>query len=92
MRSKLITVATVVASVFLVAHMAAADQVQEQLRLMEQRMADMEDRLEATCDELRSAQATVDEQQGLLSSAGLAKDDLVAWSRACPMNSPSTSR
>jgi len=75
MRSKLITVATVVASVFLVAHMAAADQVQEQLRLMEQRMADMEDRLQATSDELRSAQATVDEQQGLLSSAGLAKDE-----------------
>jgi len=42
---------------------------------MEQRMADMEDRLQATSDELRSAQATVDEQQGLLSSAGLAQDE-----------------
>jgi hypothetical protein len=74
MRSKLITVATIVASVFLVAQMAAADQVQEQLRLMEQRMAEMEDRLQATSDELRSAKATVDEQQGLLSSAGLVEN------------------
>ena len=71
MRSNLITVVTAVASVLLVASVASADQVQEQFRLMEQRMAEMEDRLEATSDDLRTARATVDEQQSLLSDAGL---------------------
>ena len=71
MRSNLITVVTAVASVVLVASVASADQVQEQFRLMEQRMAEMEDRLEATSDDLRTARATVDEQQSLLSDAGL---------------------
>jgi hypothetical protein len=60
-----------VASVLLVAQVAAADPVQEQLRLMEQRMAAMEDRLQATSDELRTAQTTVDEQQSLLADSGL---------------------
>jgi hypothetical protein len=71
MRSKLIIVATAVASLVLASQMAAADPVQEQLRLMEQRMAEMEDRLQATSEELRTAKAVVDEQQGLLSDAGL---------------------
>lgn len=71
MRSKLITVVTAVASVVLVAQVAAADQVQEQLRLMEQRMAEMEDRLQATSEELQTAKATVSEQQGLLQDSGL---------------------
>ena len=71
MRSNLITVVTAVASVVLVASVASADQVQEQFRLMEQRMAEMEDRLEATSADLRTARATVDEQQSLLSDAGL---------------------
>ena len=71
MRSNLITVVTAVASMVLVASMASADQVQEQFRLMEQRMAEMEDRLEATSDDLRTARATVDEQQSLLTDAGL---------------------
>jgi hypothetical protein len=71
MRSKLIIVATVVASLVLASQMAAADPVQEQLRLMEQRMAEMEDRLQATSEELHTAKAVVDQQQGLLSDAGL---------------------
>ena len=75
MRSKLIIVATVVASLVLASQMAAADQVQEQFRLMEQRMAEMEDRLQATSAELQTAKATVDEQQGLLSEAGLIEED-----------------
>ncbi|CAN0248515.1 unnamed protein product [Discosporangium mesarthrocarpum] len=75
MRSKLITVATAVASTLLVAHVAAADQVQEQLQLMEQRMAEMEDRLQATSDELAAAQATVVEQQDLLIDSGLYEDE-----------------
>ena len=75
MRSKLITVVTAVASTLLVAHVAAADQVQEQLQLMEQRMAEMEDRLQATSDELAAAQATVVEQQDLLIDSGLYEDE-----------------
>lgn len=71
MRSNLITVATAVASTLLVASMASANDVQEQLRLMEQRMAEMEDRLQATSEDLKTARATVDEQQALLSDAGL---------------------
>jgi hypothetical protein len=75
MRSKLIIVATVVAGLVLASQMAAADPVQEQLRLMEQRMTEMEDRLKATSEDLRSAQAVVDQQQGLLSDAGLVDED-----------------
>ena len=76
MRSNLMTFAMVVAGVVLAAPMATAnDAVQEQLRLMEERMAEMEDRLQATSQELQSAKATVDEQQDLLSDAGLVEGD-----------------
>ena len=75
MRSNMITVATVVTSVLLMAHAAVADPVQEQLKLMEQRMAEMEDRLQATSTELATAKSTVSQQQGLLSEAGLIEED-----------------
>ena len=77
MRSKLMTLAVVVAGVVLAAPMAIAaeDAVQEQLRLMEQRMAELEDRLQATSEELDSAKTTVEEQQAMLSDAGLAEED-----------------
>jgi hypothetical protein len=75
MRSNLITVVTAVASIVLTAGVATADQVQEQLMLMEQRMAEMEDRLQATSDELASAQATVVEQQDLLIDSGLYEEE-----------------
>jgi hypothetical protein len=71
------TLAVVVAGVVLAAPtaIAAEDAVQEQLRLMEQRMAEMEDRLQATSEELDSAKTTVEEQQEMLSDAGLVDDD-----------------
>jgi hypothetical protein len=76
MRSNMMTLAIVVASVVLASSMATADDsVQEQLRLMEQRMAEMEDRLATTSEELKTAKATVDEQQDLLSDAGLVEGD-----------------
>lgn len=77
MRSKLMTLAVVVAGVVLAAPMAIAaeDAVQEQLRLMEQRMAELEDRLQATSEELDSAKTTVEEQQDMLTDAGLVDDD-----------------
>jgi hypothetical protein len=67
--------AAVVAGIFLAAPMATADAVQEQLRLMDQRLAEMEDRLQATSEELETAKATVEEQQSVLSSAGIVSDD-----------------
>ncbi len=73
MRSKLITAVAVVTSTFLGASVAAADPVQEQLRLMEQRMEEMEDRLQATSENLKTAEATVEKQQAVLSEAGLAE-------------------
>lgn len=75
MRSKLMTAAAVAASTILGASVAAADPVQEQLRLMEQRMAEMEDRLQATSDELKNAKQTVEQQQAVLTEAGLAEDE-----------------
>ncbi len=73
MRSKLMTAVAVATSMILGASVAAADPVQEQLRLMEQRMAEMEDRLEATSEDLKNAEATVEKQQAVLSEAGLAE-------------------
>ena len=75
MRSKLMTAAAVAASTILGASVAAADPVQEQLRLMEQRMAEMEDRLQATSEKLKNAEQTVEQQQAVLSEAGLAEDE-----------------
>jgi len=69
------TAAALAASVMLGASVAAADPVQEQLRLMEERMAEMEDRLQATSDQLKNAQATVEQQQAVLSEAGLAEGE-----------------
>src|SRR5690606_1897022 len=51
------------------------DPVQEQLRLMEQRMAEMEDRLQATSEKLEDAEAKVQQQQSVLSEAGLAESE-----------------
>ena len=75
MHSKLITAVAVVASSILGTSVAAAEPVQEQLRLMEQRMEEMEDRLEATSEKLKSAEATVQQQQTVLSEAGLAESE-----------------
>ncbi len=75
MRSKLITAVAVVTSTFLGTSVAAADPVQEQLRLMEQRMAEMEDRLQATSEKLEDAEAKVQQQQSVLSDAGLAESE-----------------
>jgi opacity protein-like surface antigen len=71
----MITVVTAIASMLLVAQVAAADAVQDQLQLMEQRMAEMEDRLQATSDELQTAKATVNEQRSVLSTNGLIEDE-----------------
>ena len=75
MRSKLITVVTGVASMLLVAQVAAADAVQEQLRLMEQRMAEMEDRLSSTSTQLEAAEAKLEQRDATLVEHGLLEED-----------------
>jgi Putative beta-barrel porin-2, OmpL-like. bbp2 len=75
MRFKLTTLAALIAGIFLAVPTASADDVQEQLRLMEQRMAEMEDRLQATSEELDDAKTTVAAQQTVLNDAGLAEEE-----------------
>lgn len=74
MRSKLITAALGAATTLFAASggMAATD---EQIRLLEQRMAEMEDRLQATTAELKEEKKQNTEQRQLLESAGLIEED-----------------
>lgn len=70
MRSKLITAILGSASLF-VAPLGATAASDEQIRLLEQRMAEMEDRLEATSAELNEEKKQSRQQRDLLESAGL---------------------
>lgn len=73
MRSKLITAALGAATMSFAATgaMAATD---EQIRLLEQRMAEMEDRLQATTAELKEEKKQNQEQRQMLESAGLVEE------------------
>lgn len=73
MRSKLITAILGSAS-FLVAPLGASAASDEQIRLLEQRMAEMEDRLEATSAELNEEKKQNRQQRDLLESAGLVEE------------------
>jgi len=53
---------------------AADPEVEEQLRRMNERLNQLEQRLEVTTDELVEAQRTVDEQQEVIERAGLAEE------------------
>lgn len=73
MRSKLITAILGSASLF-VAPLGASAASDEQIRLLEQRMAEMEDRLEATSAELNEEKKQSRQQRDLLESAGLVEE------------------
>lgn len=73
MRSKLITAILGSATLF-VAPLGATAASDEQIRLLEQRMAEMEDRLEATSTELKEEKKQNREQRNLLESAGLVEE------------------
>ena len=73
MRSKLITAILGSATLF-VAPLGATAASDEQIRLLEQRMAEMEDRLEATSTELKEEKKQNREQRDLLESAGLVEE------------------
>ena len=63
------------ASLVLVPQLAVAVTIEEQMELMQQRMSQLEDQLQATNDDLRAAKGQVEDQQQVLDSAGLAEGD-----------------
>jgi hypothetical protein len=73
MRSKLIT-ATLGCASLLFAPLGATAASDEQIRLLEQRMAEMEDRLEATSTELKEEKKQNVQQREMLESAGLVEE------------------
>jgi hypothetical protein len=52
----------------------AEDDIEQQLRLMDERMSQMEGQLQATQDELDASKVTVDRQQELIEKAGLERE------------------
>ena len=63
-----------VAGLLVAPQLAAADDVQEQLELMQERMGQLEDQIQVQSDELEDAQKKVEDQQGLIESAGLGEE------------------
>jgi len=74
MRSKLTTAILGAASTLFVA-LGASAASDEQIRLLEQRMAEMEDRLQATSAELQEEKKQNREQRDMLENAGLVEED-----------------
>lgn len=74
MRSRLTPAIMVAASSALAASMAQAA-TDEQIRLLEQRVAEMEDRLEATSEELQEEKKSNQAQRAMLEDAGLVEGD-----------------
>ena len=70
MRARLTTIVAATA-ILLVPLFASADTVEDQLRLMNDRMTSMEDQLQATQDQLEDANTRVERQQDILEKAGL---------------------
>jgi len=62
---------TVAATLLAVPQLALADQVEDQLQQMQQRMTDLENKLQATNDELETSKQKVDQQQELIKKAGI---------------------
>jgi len=72
MRSRLNILVAAAAAILVVPQFATADQdVDEQLRLMNERMAQLEDQLQATQDELDASTDTVERQGDVIEKAGL---------------------
>ncbi|CAG0981659.1 hypothetical protein MYXO_01890 [Myxococcaceae bacterium] len=71
MRSSWKTLAALAAGLIVAPQLAAADDVQEQLKKMQERMSQLEDRLQATTDQLEVTEERAAEQQALLQKAGV---------------------
>ena len=62
---------TVAATLLAVPQLALADQVEDQLQQMQQRMTELENKLQATNDELATSKEKVDQQEELIKKAGI---------------------
>jgi len=62
---------TAAATVLAVPQLAIADDVEAQLRQMQERMSELENKLQATNDELENSKQKVDQQEKLIEKAGL---------------------
>lgn len=71
MRSSWKTLAALAAGLIVAPQLAAADEVQEQLKKMQERMSQLEDRLQATTDQLEVTEQRASEQQVMLEKAGV---------------------
>ncbi len=71
MRCNRMTLAVAAASLLVAPQLAAADDVQDQLRQMQERMTQLEDQLSATNEQLDQANDRVSQQQDLIEQAGL---------------------
>lgn len=72
MRSSWKALAAVAAGLFVAPQLAAADEVQDQLKKMQERMSQLEDRLQSTTDQLSVTEERAAEQQQMLERAGVA--------------------
>jgi len=72
MRSSWKALAAVAAGLFVAPQLAAADDVSDQLKKMQERMSQLEDRLQATTDQLNVTEQRAAEQQQMLERAGVA--------------------
>lgn len=72
MRSSWKALAAVAAGLFVAPQLAAADDVQDQLKKMQERMSQLEDRLQSTTDQLSVTEQRAAEQQQMLERAGVA--------------------
>jgi hypothetical protein len=71
MRAKLKILVAAAAGLLIAPQLAMADDVEEQLKLMNERMGQLENQLQATQDQLDSSQEQVSRQQGVIEKAGL---------------------
>jgi hypothetical protein len=72
MRSNWKALAAIAAGLFVAPQLAAADDVQDQLKKMQERMSQLEDRLQSTTDQLSVTEQRASEQQQMLERAGVA--------------------
>jgi hypothetical protein len=78
MRSLCMALVGALAGLVLAPSLATADEVQDQLLLMQERITQLEDRLQATSDELTAANQRAEAQHKLIERAGLSDDRAAA--------------
>ena len=71
MRSSMKILVAAAATLLVAPQFAMADDIEDQLRQMDERMGQLESQLQATQDELQASTATVAVQQELIEKAGL---------------------